>query len=119
MAENEAAEQETENSPTQLPDVQSEQTQVEPVVVSLDMAKRSDFGIADMIKAQLEQQGMAVPAEQILKSRQKNQAFQMQPLRLDTPLGRGFSAGLKLPDSNPLSFDIKRQDTAAMLLKQN
>ena len=87
--------------------------------VSLDMAKRSDFGIADMIKAQLEQQGMAVPAEQILKSRQESQAFQIQPLRLDRPLGRGFNAGIKLPDSSPSSFDIKRQDAAAMLLKQN
>ena len=42
MAENEAAEQETENSPTQLPDVQSEQIQVEPVVVAVAVAAAAD-----------------------------------------------------------------------------
>jgi len=85
--------------------------------VALDMSKRGDFGIADMIKAQFEKQGMAVPVAQLLKLRQDNQSFDVQSLRMNLPQSTGINTGLQLQDSRPSSFDIKRQDSAAMLLK--
>ena len=86
--------------------------------VSLDMAKRGDFGIAKVIKAQFESQGMAMPAEQLLKLRSENQAFDVESLISGMPLA-GNNKGLELPVSRQPSFDIKRQDPAAMRLKTN
>jgi|TARA_B110000503_G_scaffold128588_1_gene199828 Rod binding domain-containing protein len=84
--------------------------------VSLDMAKRGDFGIADVIKQQFERQGMAMPAEQLLKLRSENKAFDVQSLISGMPLASGKSEGLELPVLRQPAFDIKRQDPAAMLL---
>jgi flagellar protein FlgJ len=86
--------------------------------VSLDMAKRGDFGIAKVIKAQFESQGMAMPAEQLLKLRSENQAFDVQSLISGMPLASN-NKGLELPVSRQPSFDIERQDPAAMRLKTN
>ena len=85
--------------------------------VSLDMAKRGDFGIAKVIKAQFESQGMAMPAEQLLKLRSENQAFDVQSLISGMPLAGNNSKGLELPVFRQPSFNIERQDPAAMLLK--
>ena len=87
--------------------------------VSLDMAKRGDFGIANVIKKQFESQGMAMPAEQLLKLRSENQAFDVQSLITGMPLAAGKDAGLELPVFRQPAFDIKRQDPAAMQLKTN
>ena len=87
--------------------------------VSLDMAKRGDFGIAKVIKAQFESQGMAMPAEQLLKLRSENQAFDVQSLISGMPLAGNNNKGLDLPVFRQPSFDIERQDPAAMLLKTN
>ena len=87
--------------------------------VSLDMAKRGDFGIAYVIKAQFESQGMAMPAEQLLKLRSENQAFDVQSLISGMPLAGNNNKGLDLPVFRQPSFDIERQDPAAMLLKTN
>jgi flagellar protein FlgJ len=87
--------------------------------VSLDMAKRGDFGIANVIKAQFESQGMAMPAEQLLKLRSENQAFDVQSLISGMPLAGNNNKGLELPVFRQPSFDIERQDPAAMLLKTN
>jgi Rod binding domain-containing protein len=87
--------------------------------VSLDMAKRGDFGIANVIKAQFESQGMAMPAEQLLKLRSENQAFDVQSLISGMPLAGNNNKGLDLPVFRQPSFDIERQDPAAMLLKTN
>ena len=87
--------------------------------VSLDMAKRGDFGIAKVIKAQFESQGMAMPAEQLLKLRSENQAFDVQSLISGMPLAGNNNKGLDLPVLRQPSFDIERQDPAAMLLKTN
>ena len=84
--------------------------------VSLDMAKRGDFGIAKVIKAQFESQGMAMPAEQLLKLRSENQAFDVQSLISGMPLAGNNTKGLELPVFQQPSFDIERQDPAAMLL---
>jgi Rod binding domain-containing protein len=87
--------------------------------VSLDMAKRGDFGIANVIKAQFESQGMAMPAEQLLKLRSENQAFDVQSLISGMPLAGKNSKGLELPVFRQPSFDLERQDPAAMSLKTN
>ena len=87
--------------------------------VSLDMAKRGDFGIANVIKKQFESQGMAMPAEQLLKLRSENQGFDVQSLISGMPLASSKDAGLELPVFRQPAFDIKRQDPAAMLLKTN
>ena len=87
--------------------------------VSLDMAKRGDFGIAKVIKAQFESQGMAMPAEQLLKLRSENQAFDVQSLISGMPLAGNNNKGLDLPVFRQPSFDIERQDPAAMRLKTN
>ena len=87
--------------------------------VSLDMAKRGDFGIANVIKKQFESQGMAMPAEQLLKLRSENQAFDVQSLISGMPLASNNTKGLELPVFRQPSFDIERQDPAAMLLKTN
>ena len=84
--------------------------------VALDMAKRGDFGIANMIKQQMEQQGMAMPAAQLLKLRSENQAFDVQSLISGMPLASSKSVGLELPGSGQPAFDIERQDPAAMVL---
>jgi Rod binding domain-containing protein len=85
--------------------------------VSLDMAKRGDFGIANVIKAQFESQGMAMPAEQLLKLRSENQVFDVQSLISGMPLAGNNTKGLELPVFRQPSFNIERQDPAAMLLK--
>ncbi|MDE0784051.1 MAG: rod-binding protein [Planktomarina sp.] len=87
--------------------------------VSLDMAKRGDFGIANVIKAQFEAQGMAMPAEQLLKLRSENQAFDVQSLISGMPLAGNNTKGLELPVFRQPSFDLERQDPAAMQLKTN
>ena len=87
--------------------------------VALDMAKRGDFGIANVIKKQFESQGMAMPAEQLLKLRSENQAFDVQSLISGMPLASDKDAGLELPVFRQPAFDIERQDPAAMLLKTN
>ena len=87
--------------------------------VSLDMAKRGDFGIANVITAQFESQGMAMPAEQLLKLRSENQAFDVQSLISGMPLAGNNSKGLELPVFRQPSFDLERQDPAAMSLKTN
>lgn len=87
--------------------------------VSLDMAKRGDFGIANVIKAQFESQGMAMSAEQLLKLRSENQAFDVQSLISGMPLAGNNNKGLELPVFRQPSFDIERQDPAAMRLKTN
>jgi len=87
--------------------------------VSLDMAKRGDFGIANVIKKQFESQGMAMPAEQLLKLRSENQAFDVQSLISGMPLASNNTKGLELPVFRQPSFDLERQDPAAMLLKTN
>jgi Rod binding domain-containing protein len=84
--------------------------------VSLDMAKRGDFGIANMIKDQFAKQGMSMPAEQLLKLRSENKSFDVQSLISGMPLASSMSAGLELPGLRQPAFDIKRQDPAAMLL---
>ena len=86
--------------------------------VSLDMAKRGDFGIANVIKAQFEAQGMAMPAEQLLKLRSENQAFDVQSLISGMPLASN-NKELELPVFRQPSFDLERQDPAAMVLKTN
>ena len=86
--------------------------------VSLDMAKRGDFGIANVIKAQFEAQGMAMPAEQLLKLRSENQAFEVQSLISGMPLASN-NKELELPVFRQPSFDLERQDPAAMVLKTN
>jgi Rod binding domain-containing protein len=85
--------------------------------VSLDMAKRGDFGIANVIKEQFERQGMAMPAEQLLKLRSENKAFDAQSLISGMPLAGSNSVGLELPVFRQPAFDLERQDPAAMLLK--
>ena len=85
--------------------------------VSLDMAKRGDFGIANVIKEQFERQGMAMPAEQLLKLRSENKAFDAQSLISGMPLASSNSVGLELPVFRQPAFDLERQDPAAMLLK--
>ena len=85
--------------------------------VSLDMAKRGDFGIANVIKEQFERQGMAMPAEQLLKLRSENKAFDAQSLISGMPLAGNNTKGLELPVFRQPSFNIERQDPAAMLLK--
>ena len=85
--------------------------------VSLDMAKRGDFGIANVIKEQFERQGMAMPAEQLLKLRSENKAFNAQSLISGMPLAGSKSVGLELPVFRQPAFDLERQDPAAMLLK--
>ena len=87
--------------------------------VSLDMAKRGDFGIANVIKKQFESQGMAMPAEQLLKLRSENQAFDVQSLISGMPLASDKDVGLELPVFRQPAFGIERQDPAAMLLKTN
>ena len=87
--------------------------------VSLDMAKRGDFGIANVIKKQFESQGMAMPAEQLLKLRSENQAFDVQSLISGMPLANSKDERLELPVFRQPAFDIKRQDPAAMQLKTN
>ena len=87
--------------------------------VALDMAKRGDFGIANVIKAQFEAQGMAMPAEQLLKLRSENQAFDVQSLISGMPLASSNTKGLELPVFQQPSFDLERQDPAAMVLKTN
>ncbi len=87
--------------------------------VSLDMAKRGDFGIANVIKKQFESQGMAMPAEQLLKLRSENQAFDVQSLISGMPLASNNTKGLELPVFRQPSFDLERQDPAAMRLKTN
>ena len=87
--------------------------------VSLDMAKRGDFGIANVIKKQFESQGMAMPAEQLLKLRSENQAFDVQSLISGMPLASNNTKGLELPVFRQPSFDLERQDPAAMQLKTN
>jgi Rod binding domain-containing protein len=84
--------------------------------MSLDMAKRGDFGIANVIKKQFESQGMAMPAEQLLKLRSENQAFDAQSLISGMPLAPKNSEGLEMPGLGQPSFDLERQDPAAMLL---
>jgi Rod binding domain-containing protein len=84
--------------------------------VSLDMAKRGDFGIANMIKDQFAKQGMSMPAEQLLKLRSENKSFDVQSLISGMPLASSMSTGLELPGLRQPAFDIKRQDPAAMLL---
>ena len=84
--------------------------------VSLDMAKRGDFGIANVIKKQFESQGMAMPAEQLLKLRSENQAFDVQSLISGMPLASGMNTALELPVFRQPAFNIERQDPAAMLL---
>ena len=84
--------------------------------VSLDMAKRGEFGIANMIKDQFAQQGMSMPAEQLLKLRSENKSFDVQSLISGMPLASSMSTGLELPGLSQPAFDIKRQDPAAMLL---
>jgi len=84
--------------------------------VALDMAKRGDFGIADVIKEQFERQGMPMPAEQLLKLRSENQSFDVQSLISGMPLASGMSTGMELPVFRQSAFDIERQDPAAMLL---
>ena len=85
--------------------------------VSLDMSKRGDFGIANVIKEQFERQGMAMPAEQLLKLRSENKAFDAQSLISGMPLAGSNSVGLELPVFRQPAFDLERQDPAAMLLK--
>jgi Rod binding domain-containing protein len=85
--------------------------------VALDMAKRGDFGIANVIKEQFERQGMAMPAEQLLKLRSENKAFDAQSLISGMPLASSNSVGLELPVFRQPAFDLERQDPAAMLLK--
>ena len=85
--------------------------------VALDMAKRGDFGIANVIKEQFERQGMAMPAEQLLKLRSENKAFDAQSLISGMPLAGSKSVGLELPVFRQPAFDLERQDPAAMLLK--
>ena len=87
--------------------------------VALDMAKRGDFGIANVIKEQFERQGMAMPAEQLLKLRSENKAFDAQSLISGMPLAGSNSVGLELPVFRQPAFDLERQDPAAMLLKTN
>jgi len=84
--------------------------------VALDMAKRGDFGIANVIKQQFERQGMAMPAEQLLKLRSAKQSFDVQSLISGMPLANGMGVGLELPVFRPRAFDIERQNPAAMLL---
>ena len=84
--------------------------------VSLDMSKRGDFGIANVIKAQFERQGMAMPAEQLLKLRNANQSFDVQSLISGMPLAGSMNTALELPVFRQPAFNIERQDPAAMLL---
>jgi Rod binding domain-containing protein len=84
--------------------------------VSLDMSKRGDFGIANVIKAQFERQGMAMPAEQLLKLRSANQSFDVQSLISGMPLASSMNTALELPVFRQPAFNIERQDPAAMLL---
>ncbi|WP_443640387.1 rod-binding protein [Candidatus Njordibacter sp. Uisw_039] len=84
--------------------------------VSLDMSKRGDFGIANVIKAQFERQGMAMPAEQLLKLRSANQSFDVQSLISGMPLAGSMNTALELPVFRQPAFNIERQDPAAMLL---
>ncbi len=87
--------------------------------VSLDMGKRGDFGIANVSKAKFENQGMAMAAEQVLKLRSANKSFDVQSLISGMPLASNNNKGLELPVFRKPSFDIERQDPAAMLLKTN
>ena len=84
--------------------------------VSLDMSKRGDFGIANVIKEQFARQGMAMPAEQLLKLRSANQSFDVQSLISGMPLASGMNTALELPVFRQPAFNIERQDPAAMLL---
>ena len=84
--------------------------------VSLDMSKRGDFGIANVIKAQFERQGMAMPAEQLLKLRSANQSFDVQSLISGMPLAVSMNTALELPVFRQPAFNIERQDPATMLL---
>jgi len=81
--------------------------------VALDMAKRGDFGIAKMIKEQFAQQGMAVPAAELLKMREEGRAFDVQSMFSGMPLAGDISKGMEVPTSRHLGFDLKRQDPAA------
>ena len=86
--------------------------------VSLDMAKRGDFGIANVIKQQFERQGMAMPAEQVLKLRSASPSFNVQSLISGMPLAVAEGAGLTLPVARQRALTIDRQDSAAMVLER-
>ena len=86
--------------------------------VALDMAKRGDFGIANVIKQQFERQGMAMPAEQVLKLRSASPSFNVQSLISGMPLAVGEGTGLDLPVARQRALTIDRQDSAAMVLER-
>ena len=86
--------------------------------VSLDMAKRGDFGIANVIKQQFERQGMAMPAEQVLKFRSASPSFNVQSLISGMPLAVAEGTGLNLPVARQRALTIDRQDSAAMVLER-
>ena len=86
--------------------------------VALDMAKRGDFGIANVIKQQFERQGMAMPAEQVLKLRSASPSFNVQSLISGMPLAVAEGAGLILPVARQRALTIDRQDSAAMVLER-
>ena len=62
---------------------------------------------------------LAMPAEQLLKLRSENQAFDVQSLISGMPLAGSKDAGLELPVFRQPSFDLGRQDPATMSLKTN
>lgn len=90
--------------------------------VALDMAKRGDFGIANVIKEQFARHGMAMPAADLLKLREEGKAFDIQAMFSGMSIASdkdNANNGMQLLDFRHSSYDIERQGPAALMFNLN
>lgn len=85
---------------------------------AMDMAKRGEFGIAQVIKEQLTKQGMAVSPDQLRQLGELNQPFDLQHIVSGTGIALEAVQGFDLPQNRQTGFLLKQQQSAFKLGNQ-
>lgn len=85
---------------------------------AMDMAKRGEFGIAQVIKEQLTKQGMAVSPDQLRQLGELNKPFDLQNMVSGTGIALEAVKGFDLPENRQTGFLLKQQQAAFELGNQ-
>jgi|GEM_PF-277438 Rod binding domain-containing protein len=85
---------------------------------AIDLAKRGEFGIAQLITQQLNQQGMAMPTDQIREMQELNKSFDIKNMVSGTGLAIDRVEGFGLPENRQTGYTLKQQKAAFGLTGQ-
>jgi len=76
---------------------------------AIDLAKRGEFGIAQVIKQQLEQQGMAMSEDKLREIKELNRSFDLQGVVSGTGFALQTSKDFNMPENRHTGFALKQQ----------